>query len=266
MKLSLEQEIEIVSLYTAGELPVIEIARIYGCSGPWVSTILKRHGVIVEGANKRRRSYARKNLYQFDAHAFDDLSNEAAAYWLGFIYADGHTNKKSTFIINLAKIDQSHLEKLNGFLKSEYKILESYGTTKGKRYARVSLHVTSQRFVARLKSLGVITGRSKLVDTLAHIPSENVHHFMRGIFDGDGCAVTSRPELVFCGKHDAMEWVRDTLASQIGTMANKKITTHRSGLRYLWYSGRPQTQRIAAWMYSGATIWLDRKRAIIDAY
>src|SRR5712691_9807518 len=84
-KLSQEQEENIIAFYLQG-LPASTIASHYGIEDQTVYNILERNGV------KRRSSSEAAITYPRNEHAFDVIDNEEAAYWLGFIAADGNVS------------------------------------------------------------------------------------------------------------------------------------------------------------------------------
>lgn len=260
------QEQEIVSLYQSSNLPATALAEQYKCSPTHIRNILKLHGITVAPHWARRRNWEQSHDYSFDTHAFDVL-NDTSAYWLGFLYADGHVRSDNrTLAIYLSAIDKTHLEKFNFFLKSEYQVKQTIGHSGQKTYTKACLHVTDRHFSNRLLSLGITTGRTNFQQTISQLAPNLFSHFIRGLFDGDGCARRFRPELIFCGQYDPMFWIRHVLAENTETTLDKTIARHKTGLYYLWYGGRHQVKRISDWIYKDATIWLERKKNIVDAY
>jgi len=130
------------------------------------------------------------------------------------------------------------------------------------------LSVTHWYTAQRLKALGITVGRGNISKAVKNIPDDLIHHFIRGLFDGDGCAVSSRPELTLAGHPDTLSWLRDTFHLFINTSPSQALVPNIFSDRCysLWYGGKNQVQIIAKFMYRDASIWLERKRAIIKSY
>jgi hypothetical protein len=93
-------------------------------------------------------------------------------------------------------------------------------------------------------------------------------HFVRGYFDGDGCASvhnkkqkTPQLRLSFIGTEDFLS----KLQGVIGTNCKLVPTGNNKIVKSLGISGNTQTKRITDWMYKDATIFLERKRKVINA-
>lgn len=243
---------------------IAEIRRLYHEEKLFISRIAERFGVSYTGirnamikAGIERRQARRK--YYVNEHAFDEMDNEHAAYHLGFIYADGCVSK--TFLqIALHPKDRIQLERLRDFLKSDSPIhTYIYDSPKA------SLAVSGIHLSNRLRELGILAGRPNHDLCLNEIPRELQHHWLRGFFNGDGSA-TKGHRIVFCGSYELMIWIRAFLAREAGRNPELGIITHCSGLRYLSYGRAPSARKVAECMYKDATVWLERKRDIIDSW
>ena len=179
-----EEEQQIAHIYTVGIHSARAISEKYSCTPNNILYALRRRGI---DTSKR---FVRKNLYNFDFAAFNKIDSELSAYWLGFIFADGHVRlKPPTLIINLIKTDLNHLAHIKYFLKAE----ASAKLTK----KHASFWATNKQFADRLISLGVLIRKRDPSKLDKEIPYELIRHFIRGYFDGDGCAVKARPEIIF---------------------------------------------------------------------
>lgn len=221
---------------------------------------LKRQGVEFREPKDANR------LYTVNPHVFDNINNEHAAYWLGFLYADGCVHKR-TLMVALKRSDLSHLEKLSEFLESDgpvNKTLNSSGNGKSHKTCRFS--ITEQHLAERLKSLGIVPRRRKIERIVENVPSPLLRHWIRGLFDGDGSARKS-PSIVFSGGYNLMEFVRNSLAEQANANPDISIVRHnKANLHYLYYSGRLVALNVADYMYQGATVWMERKRNVIESW
>lgn len=172
------REAELVARYYAGE-GTPTLASAFGIATTTVTNILKRHGV-----SMRRCGYPQIPIWH---EAFDELTPDAA-YWIGFLFADGHVHQRKPewapeVIVALAARDRPHIAKLKSFLRSGHAISEGHTTPsadgKKRSTAFVRLAVTSHKLGGRLVALGRYEG---CVDPGLAAS----RHFWRGLVDGDG--------------------------------------------------------------------------------
>lgn len=262
-KLSITEEYEVIKLYQIGKFSTRAIGRVYDyASHAPIIGILKRHNI------KQRPPSERNRLYKLNPHVFDKIDNELAAYWLGFAYADGCVHKR-TFQVSLKASDEIQLIKLKEFLESESPIKHvKVGSGKtNKKYKQVLLSVTDKHLTDQLRKLGVIVGRGNFAGYIYNIESNMYQHWIRGLFDGDGSFHSYKPGTSFVGGYILLHFIRAVFAEEIGRNPNIKIHKHpTANIWELRYMGRPQSQTIAKWLYKDATIWLDRKRQIVENY
>lgn len=117
-------------------------------------------------------------------NAFDDPTDLAAAYWAGFIAADGwidvRPNRKQPRLgVALMPGDTTHLCKLRSFLEMERRPIH---TQKSKH----TLLVTSSVMCADLTRVWHITPRKAHTYHPPDYARESMLAFYRGLFDGDG--------------------------------------------------------------------------------
>ena len=257
-----EEEVCIVQINEAGH-SAKAIGRAYSLPGKdAVIGALRR-------ANTRIRPNTEANrLYTINHEAFDVITPESA-YWWGFIYADGSINRHKSLNVGLRHTDVDHVVALNEFLQSDapVKIKDRWL----KPHKGAYLHVTSQHMGARLEELGVLAHRPSFPLVVKHLPPKLISHWLRGLFDGDGSVRSnvsqkSPPGLGFCGAKEMMVFTRAYIAKNASTNPKLKIYQHPTGLCYLRYTGRRQCIRIANVLYEGATIWLKRKRDVIESW
>lgn len=255
-----QEELNIVSTYKNNRISARQLSVKYDCAPNTILYILHKHGIDTS------IRYVRSNLFHFNKHAFDSLDHEAPIYWLGFIYADGHvTPNHNSLHVRLSNKDIEHLEKLNKFLHSTYSIyISPPGHGSGES---ACLAVTNYHFANRLKELGIITARPSIAPTVAEIDDALMHHFLRGLFDGDGCAAQTKPQISWAGKLHTASFVRQILSKHTNTNPKQKLIKNTVAECYsVWYGGKRQISTIAQWLYKDATVWLERKRDIIESY
>lgn len=252
-----EQDALIAADHIAGTR-LADLGRKYGVYPSSIRASLRRSGVTPNNYT-----------YRFNADAFDDLAVEAACYWLGFIFADGHTGK-SGLAINLKRDDAPHLERLRLFLSAEQPLADNITYAAGRPNQRVTLRINDRAFGRKLAAMGIARDRPDPGQHIKRIPDAMLRHWFRGLFDGDGCAhkdgrlTLLAPESILIRFRDELRAV-NALALRVNAPDGPKIT-HYPKISRLHFSGVAQCRRIAGYLYHGATVWLPRKRDIIDSW
>lgn len=254
-----EEEKEIAELYLSG-VSTREIAKRRGLSHHIsIVSALRRQGVEQRSAPERNR------LYSLNPQAFDQIDNEQAAYFWGYLYADGSINKR-TLTIGLARKDEVLLHRIKHFIQSEapIKATQERLSSDGPLHQKSIVQITDRYLADRLREMGIMRDRLKPDLVFNQLPRELTHHWIRGYFDGDGSARKS-PSIAFVGQQRLLEWMREVFARDAGTNPNLAVSKHRTAnIYYLFISGRRQALKVVEYMYRDATIWLERKREVID--
>lgn len=250
---------KIIRLYIAG-ISQSRIALRFGVTQSYVSEILRRRGVKI-----RPMSVATPLNENF----FYGIKTERAAYWLGFLCADGCINIKrdrQPFVtISLAIKDAGHLRQLRADIKSGFRLKSWIATASdGTRHEAVRLHLTSYKLVADLLNLGIGPRKTSTM-RLPRLSPSLMRHFMRGYFDGDGCVMRPRRRelsVVIVGNAAFIQQYREILR-KFGVVKNGPIYERGNYVR-LDLSGNGQGRRIYKFFYQGATRFLLRKRRIFE--
>lgn len=244
----------IAGLYDDG-LTITDVAKEYGTSYTGMRNAMLKAGIDMKHPNRK---------YTIDEHVFDQIDNEGAAYWLGFIYADGCVSK--TFLqVRLSVKDEDHLLRLRDFLKSDspirYYEKSGYSQTKSAQLTVFGRHLSN-----RLRELGILAGRPDHAPTVKQVDPDVMSHFLRGFLDGDG-AITKHHAVWFCGPEPLMEFIRRHMAEAVGRNPDITIVKHStSDLYYLHYKGAFNAGIVADYLYEDATIYLPRKKDEFDSW
>lgn len=190
-------------------------------------------------------------------HWRNGCHTQEEAYWLGFIVADGNVCN-GRLSVGLQRGDRTHLISLQVWLGAgsitDYTKPDSLMT----RYA-----VGSVALCRRLEALGIVPDKH-FKTVFPEIPAPLHRHFIRGVFDGDGCVrrttkgcwrwnITGNPPLLYS--------IQSVLVSEGCVKKNKLSSAARNGVtRRLEYDGDRQVARIMAYLYKRARMWLPRKR------
>lgn len=236
---------EIVQLYESG-LSSAKIAELKNLSCSGLIKILRRNKVKI-----RDRAYKYINYADYDY--FSNINTPNKAYVLGFIVADG-CNYKGLHI-GLQKRDKEVLEFITKELKYKGRIYED------EKY--VKLVIKSKKISEDLSKLGVIPRKSHFT-YFPDIPEELWNHFIRGVFDGDGCIHIEKNKVKtfnIIGNITLIERIQDILVDKCNLQKIKlgHSKRHPENIVSVTYRGNQQIDRIYEYLYKEASFALSRK-------
>jgi len=172
-RLNARQQKKLIQDY-CGDLPMSKVASRHRVSLGTVSNILRRHGIparpLIDACRWR----------EVDETAFDHI-NEASAYWIGFLMADGSIDARRkgkgspVLTLSLAVRDLAHLKKFRVFLRSTHCLTRSR--------AECKIAIASRRLSEAVAMYGVVPQKTKGARVIG---LELDRHFWRGVVDGDG--------------------------------------------------------------------------------
>lgn len=205
-------------------------------------------------------------LHYFDEFYFDKIDTEEKAYWLGFIYADGYlVSTRNTIGIELKDTDGDHLEKFKKSISGEMEVKyynknSTYGPQRVCQYQINSKHMKEILLSYYTSIDKTFNGTFPKLSNKELIP-----HLIRGFFDGDGCLTGSpkdkgylfKPELNFIGTKETLEYI-EKISGFKWTWSQRITDTNKNN--YQINCGRVNDcLNFLDYMYSNATIYLDRK-------
>lgn len=143
---------------------------------------------------KAKKLGLKKYEYTCNYDFFEKIDTEQKAYWLGFISSDGWVsinNAGSGVVgIELKASDVEHLKRFNKDISGNYKIdvFDKMCNLNGnnKTFKMCRIRVYSKKMANDLINLGLSTNKTFKL-SLPKIPDELMRHYIRGVFDGDGC-------------------------------------------------------------------------------
>ncbi|MEK6884128.1 MAG: hypothetical protein AABY22_31150, partial [Nanoarchaeota archaeon] len=197
-----------------------------------------------------------KNKSFIDLNKFD---TPKFAYLLGFLWADGHVQKKRPIVmLSIQEKDEKEIKELLEY-SGEWKY--HYNNKKnGKRY--FSAAVYDVFFYKKLKELGFIEkSNSNFSKVLEVLSQENRKYFIRGYFDGDGYVAENKYKIVIAAPYNCdwsslrsetsdknIEWIIEFQQDDIGRASCAVISNERCYLNFFKY------------IYGGEFFGLSRKR------
>lgn len=237
-----------------------EIAKILGVG----ITTLKRRGLHKLLDNK---AFYKNRSFKKDYDFFKKIDTEAKAYFVGLILADGSVGNKGRFSICLKSNDKYILELLKNLISPSSKIKDITRTRSYKGYIFTGemshLIISSIEIVKDLNNLGIESNKTYKIQSIPKgIPVELIHHFIRGLFDGDGSVWISKSKKIsinFTGEFNLLSEVRNLLIN-LGLSSKVKVIKkkHQSD-SYINYTGQKDINTFFNWVYKDATIYLKRK-------
>lgn len=304
-KISSEKETKIVSLYRQGDLSISKIAKIVGVSHKTASKVLKktneynedRHRIpkdkrlkILElfeekyscrkisrelGINlntvfnelrKNNKQIIPQKKYTYNENIFENIDSEEKAYWLGFLFADGHVrlnNLKKIYRlkVSLSKKDEFHLKKFATFVGNVKIHNHKY---KNKDY--VDLYVNNIKIVKDLIAIGCVPRKSLILE----FPkiTNHINHFIRGYFDGDGWASIEknkkRLKIGFLGTLNMLSHIKNHIGNCLGVQLPSIFK--RGNIHMFTFGSKLYNKKIYDYFYKDATIFLERKRQVYLDY
>lgn len=172
-----KQKQKIINDYQSGKM-VWQIAEQLGCT----QDVILRN--MEEWKIPRRNKQERNRTYTLDRNFFDLINSPEKAYFLGFLYADGH-NKADTgnISINLQERDVDILIKLKKLINSNCP-LRFWKKRKDSHQNQFILSIYSVYMSQQLIKLGCVPKKSLILQfpTEDQVPRNFINHFIRRIF------------------------------------------------------------------------------------
>lgn len=214
-------------------------------------------------------------------HYFDTLNTPEKAYILGLLYSDGCVTNNDYILFGQSEKNKDIVEKVNLALESTYKI---YTRTpkKGNLFYYVQYH--SKILSNALNILGVCP-RKSLTCSFPKLNESFMPHFIRGLFDGDGCIWEGKRKITTVKDSTRNSGFRDRIVhnvkftytgntsfvSQLQEYLCKKLQFKKTKLNFskakttkhictLEYSGRQQIKRLYHYLYDNALIYGNFKK------
>lgn len=249
-------EKEVCKLYKQG-LSSYKIGNKLELERTTITRILKRNKIEI------RKSNDRFYTYQINDNFFEKIDNESKAYFLGLMVADGCVRNNGSVGINLQESDLHILELFKKELEYSGPILDISRTKKNPNWANQrNLHFTSKKISEDLQKYGLIQNKTHST-YFPDIPEELHPHFIRGVFDGDGCICFTGGKYIFniAGNNLLVEKIQEILIEKCNL--NKTTIRHPKkeapNVSVMVYAGNRQVKRIGEYLYKDANFYIQRK-------
>lgn len=209
--------------------------------------------------NRKPFKYKETNL-----HYFEKIDSKDKAYFLGLLMSDGAL-RKNGFCINLEESDSQILQIFANYLnyKGGLKTIIPKNTN---WKTQKSLNIWSIKICNDLQKWGIVKNK----DFKTYLPpiSEEFHsHFIRGVFDGDGCVrIDKRSNSLQFGIVGFINFIKELqqVLMKNCDLNEIKLTHCKSNKAEtvgLEYSGNKNCKRIYEWLYKDCEdLYLTRKK------
>lgn len=198
---------QMAEAYQTGE-STPKIAERFGADVSTVCHVLQQRGIVARPIEDRGRVHA------LNQDAFAAPLSDEAAYWVGFLMADGCVMQRAgskapaVLTLSLQRSDSAHVEKFRAFLGSSHPLQYSEPRTvsiasqpPAMSQGQCSLSVFSGKLCADLARCGIVPRKSLTATPVPELLGSR--HFWRGMVDGDGAVFRAgarkQPVVGLCG-------------------------------------------------------------------
>ena len=255
---------EIIKYYLSQPMTMKQVEDKYELSHPTITKILK---------DVPKYTKAKLNNPNMKEHFFQEINEEAKAYFLGLLISDGNvfkdnTGRQASISITLDLKDEYMLEKFKEVLQANTSV--GYD---GRGCGQIA--VRSNIMAEDLAKYGVVP-RKSYNTYLPLISKEMMPHLIRGIFDGDG-SIMAKPNpsndghnrflhsISFCGTHRLMEDISNYILENLGIKTTVYDYKDRN-LSELKIQNIDNIAKFGYWIYRNSTIFLNRKKDIFNDF
>ena len=243
-------------------------------SGATLEALSQRHKVSTKTVSKYLRILevpirprGQQMQYSVDPSKFLE-DTEGAAYWVGFMAADGcvHVPPKGRgqpqISLQLQEQDEAHVRKFGDFCKSTYPVRHVVCPSSWK------MSISSSELADVLASLNVLPRKSAIVTAPKRLC--NSRHYWRGVIDGDGTiSQNARRVSLLSMSLEFVEQFSSFVKSLIprrtdryGNIVETVINIHKTSRGYYVVSLYADlAERVIRLLYSNTSVYLDRKYA-----
>jgi hypothetical protein len=254
MKITKEEEEKICQSYLklrSSGLVSLEFKRTRSV----ICKVLKRNNIKVK---TREES---KTLYSLNHDFFNKIDTPEKAYILGLIFSDGSVTDRA-LKISLQITDINILEKVKNIMEYTGNV-KIYKSKKPNVKDSAILQIYSKKLIKDLNNLGCV--KNKTYSLEYPIISNFNSHFIRGVFDGDGCITNFKKSYYFSitGRIVFLEKLQDILIKEVQINKSKiSKKNHNSNIfGAIQYSKRKTLLSLRDYLYKESNnLFIERKK------
>jgi len=241
---------KIANEYKATKLTKSELARKYKVSTSLIYYILEKFGIETE---------RRYGLYNLDEEYFNNVNTPNKAYFLGLFHADG-CNGGRYISINLQEGDKHILEEIRKDMKYEGPLKYVIKNKKKEHIKNQwNLKIISPKITKRLVEIGYPKNKTFSIKFPKFLEKNLIRHFIRGIFDGDGCLLATKYNAFnIIGTLDTVEGIQTYFKDEL-SVPSKIRTTMSEGIFTVNVIRVGHIFKVLSHLYEDAELKLQRK-------
>ena len=206
--------------------------------------------------NKIKAKPRSNAIYTINYEYFKKIDTEHKAYWYGFLLADGYVNERELSLC----VKNTDIDIIQIFAED----IETDVPIKYDKYGNPFITIVCKELSKSLLDKGFHNRKSWSIDfdyIKSFVPDELFNHFIRGMFDGDGCLkyysypYLKKPQLHFgyTGVKNVCEFIKDFFDINRDLIFEGNVT-------YTVVSRDPnKIIEICTYLYNNSTIYLKRK-------
>ena len=211
--------------------------------------------------NKIKAKPRSNAIYTINYEYFKKIDTEHKAYWYGFLLADGYVNERELSLC----VKNTDIDIIQIFAED----IETDVPIKYDKYGNPFITIVCKELSKSLLDKGFHNRKSWSIDfdyIKSFVPDELFNHFIRGMFDGDGCLkyysypYLKKPQLHFgyTGVKNVCEFIKDFFDINRDLIFEGNVT-------YTVVSRDPnKIIEICTYLYNNSTIYLKRKYEIYN--
>ena len=254
--ININDEKDIIYLYTVKRYTQKQIAEKFNCSTFVVHGVLIRNGI--EIINQPRININQDETY------FDIIDTEHKAYWLGFIFADGNIYKNQLSI----EINEKDILLLEQF-KKDLKLNSKISIRHRKNTDMCCVRMVSAHLCESLSKYGIVENKTERTKHLPKIEEKLLPHFLRGLIDGDGWITKDKKGNYHIGFVTNHFSVCEDFKTYCNVILNGQATakiTYKDKDKHPCFQIQSQknVKQLATALYKDNTICLSRKYRLVE--
>jgi hypothetical protein len=225
------------------------------------------------------KTWGRKNFseakkkYKLNESIFNIIDEEWKSYFLGWMFTDGNLYKKAkknTISLCITESDKYILDYFNCKIFNCTKPLNyrKERLKKGTNYLCKPLwrfQIDSKMLIKTFENLGIVENKSLIIQFPKYIELDLMKHFIRGVFEGDGCISVNRiePNRRICFFSASQNFIKDLqtfLKDQLQIDSKIAIKQNpKNNLYILSFFKKADILKFKNYIYKDCEMYLKRK-------
>lgn len=212
-----------------------------------------------------------KRYREMDAAFFSQIDTEVKAYFLGMLSADGSIERDGNRVSwTILDSDASVMYRFLDEVRLPHGLMAEFKVPRSQPMRRLEIY--SRRMRDDLLAKGLVPNKSSgIFQPYRDVPVDLLHHYFRGLFDGDGwCSLSGKsPEIGLCNSRAVCEYVKgilDVNGITVGSTVTRNNTTKDNGLYRIRVGSRAKILKLIDRLYADSTVSIERKRVACDAF